>query len=78
MDKKEVRLSGSYAAMAGALAMSTKPGQLPRVPSFVPVWLPRADSKLLNSSCHKSVEIQIDVIGFRELIKAERAYPSGG
>jgi hypothetical protein len=42
------------------------------------IWLPRADSKLLNSNCHKSVEIQIDVIGFRELIKAERAYPSGG
>ncbi len=40
VDKKEVRLTGSYAALAGALAMSTKPG----VPSFVPVWLPSADS----------------------------------
>jgi site-specific DNA recombinase len=40
VDKKEVRLSGSYAAMAGALSMSTKSGHLERVPSFVPVWLP--------------------------------------
>ena len=39
VDKKEVRLSGSYAALAGALAMSTKPG----VPSIVPVYLPSAD-----------------------------------
>ena len=40
VEKKEVRLTGSYASLAGALSMSTKPGQLPRVPSFVPVWLP--------------------------------------
>jgi len=26
------------ASMAGALSMSTKPGLLPMVPSFVPVW----------------------------------------
>lgn len=38
VDKKEVRLSGSYAALAGALSMSTKPRQLPGVPSFVPVF----------------------------------------
>lgn len=44
VDKKEVRLSGSYAALAGALSMSTKPRQLSRVPSFVPVWLPNPDS----------------------------------
>ncbi len=44
VDKKEVRLSGSYAALAGALSMSTKPRQLPRAPSFVPVWLPNPDS----------------------------------
>ena len=40
VEKKEVRLTGSYASLAGALNMSTKPGQLSRVPSFVPVWLP--------------------------------------
>ncbi len=44
VDKKEVRLSGSYAAMAGALSMSTKPAHFGMVPSFVPVWLPSADS----------------------------------
>lgn len=44
VDKKEVRLSGSYAAMAGALSMSTKPALFSGVPSFVPVWLPSADS----------------------------------
>jgi hypothetical protein len=38
--KKEVRLSGSYSAMAGALHMSTKHEHLEIVPSFVPVWLP--------------------------------------
>ncbi|MBI1921971.1 MAG: hypothetical protein HYS23_12920 [Geobacter sp.] len=43
VDKKEVRLSGSYAAMASALSMSTKPGQMPNVPSFVHVWLPSAE-----------------------------------
>ncbi len=42
--KAEVRLSGSYAAMTGALSMLTKQGQLPQVPSFVSVWLPVADS----------------------------------
>ncbi len=41
--KKEVHLSGSYSALAGALCMSTKPA-LEMVPSFVPVWLPSADS----------------------------------
>lgn len=40
VDKIEVRLTGSYAALAGALSMSTKPG----VPSFVSVWLPTRDS----------------------------------
>lgn len=44
VDKKEVRLTGSYCSLAGALRMPTKSGQLPRVPSFVPVWLPVADS----------------------------------
>ena len=43
-DKKEVRLSGSYNAMAGALHMSTKHEHLERVPSFVLVWLPSTDS----------------------------------
>ena len=43
VDKKEVHLSGSYAAMAGALTMSTKPAHLGMVPSFVPVWLPIVD-----------------------------------
>ena len=37
VDKIEVRLTSSYAVLAGALAMSTKLG----VPSFVSVWLPR-------------------------------------
>jgi site-specific DNA recombinase len=40
VDKKEVRLTGSYSSLAGALTMSTKLGLLPRVPSFVSVWLP--------------------------------------
>ncbi len=40
VDKIEVRLTSSYAVLAGALAMSTKLG----VPSFVSVWLPSADS----------------------------------
>ncbi|MFO7666301.1 MAG: hypothetical protein R6V76_06770 [Desulfobacterales bacterium] len=40
VDKKEVRLSGSYSAMAGALHISTKHEHLKRVPSFDPVWLP--------------------------------------
>jgi hypothetical protein len=44
VEKKEVRLTGNYTSLAGALRMSTKPGQLPRVPSFVPVWLPTNDS----------------------------------
>ncbi|WP_374045161.1 recombinase family protein [Geobacter sp. AOG1] len=44
VDKKEVRLTGSYCSLAGALRMSTKSGQLLGVPSFVPVWLPSADS----------------------------------
>ncbi len=44
VDKKEVRLAGSYASLAGALSMSTKPGHLAGLPSFVPVWLPIADS----------------------------------
>jgi DNA invertase Pin-like site-specific DNA recombinase len=43
VDKKEVHLSGSYSALAGALFMSTKPA-LEAVPSFVPVWLPFTDS----------------------------------
>ena len=43
VDKKEVHLSGSYSALAGALSISTKPA-LGIVPSFVPVWLPIADS----------------------------------
>jgi len=43
--KKEVHLKGSYASMAGALSMSTKPGLLPMVPSFVPGWLHSADLK---------------------------------
>jgi hypothetical protein len=42
--KTEVRLTGSYAALAGALTMSTKPAHFEMVPSFVPVWLPSADS----------------------------------
>ena len=45
VNKKEVRLAGSYVSLAGALRMSTKPGQLPRVPSFVPVWLPERDAQ---------------------------------
>lgn len=40
VDKIEVRLTSSYAVLAGALAMSTKLG----VPSFVSVWLPTRDS----------------------------------
>lgn len=44
VNKIEVRLTGSYAALAGALAMSTKPAQFDLVPSFVPVWLPNPDS----------------------------------
>lgn len=43
VDKKQVHLSGSYSALAGALCMSTKPA-LEMVPGFVPVWLPIADS----------------------------------
>lgn len=43
VNKKDVRLSGSYSAMAGALHMSTKHEPLERVPSFVPVWLPGTD-----------------------------------
>jgi hypothetical protein len=43
VDKKEVRLSGSYSTMAGALHMSTKHEHLEGVPSFVPVWLPSTD-----------------------------------
>jgi hypothetical protein len=42
VDKKEVHLSGSYSALAGALCMLTKPA-LDMVPSFVPVWLPSED-----------------------------------
>ena len=37
--KKEVRLLGSYAALAGALSMSTKPGQLPKA-QFCPCMAP--------------------------------------
>lgn len=44
VEKKEVRLSGSYAAMSGALSMLTKLGTLEGVPSFVPLWLPNPDS----------------------------------
>ena len=43
VEKKEVHLTGSYSALAGALCMSTKQA-LENVPSFVPVWLPSADS----------------------------------
>jgi len=43
VDKKEMRLSGSYSAMASALHMSTKHERLYIVPSFVPVWLPGTD-----------------------------------
>lgn len=45
VDKKEVRLAGSYASLADALHMSTKPNHLPMVPSFVPVWLPERDAQ---------------------------------
>lgn len=38
--KKEVHLTGSYASMAGALCMSTKPGSFDGVPSFDLGWLP--------------------------------------
>ena len=41
---KEVRLTGSYTALVGALAMSTKPVPFAGVPSFVLNWLPIADS----------------------------------
>lgn len=44
VDKIEVRLTGSYTALVGALTMSTKPAQFDLVPSFVPVWLPNPDS----------------------------------
>ena len=40
VDKIEVRLTGSYAALVGALTMSTKPDHFEMVPSFVSVWLP--------------------------------------
>ena len=43
VDKKEVRLTGDYNAMAGALHMSTKHEYLEKVPSFDPVWLPGTD-----------------------------------
>jgi hypothetical protein len=43
--KYEVRLSGSYAALSGALRISTKPGQLPNTAQFFPVWLHSADSE---------------------------------
>jgi len=39
VDKKELRLSGSYAALSGTLRMSTKPGQFAGLPRFVPAWL---------------------------------------
>jgi len=38
--KKEVHLSGSYSALAGALCMSTKPA-LEMVPSFVRYGSPK-------------------------------------
>ena len=44
VDKIEVRLTGSDAALVGALTMSTKPDHFEMVPSFVYVWLPIADS----------------------------------
>ena len=42
--KKEVHLSGSHAALAGALCGGSKLGSLSGVPSFNPYWLPSADS----------------------------------
>jgi hypothetical protein len=36
--KKEVRLTEKHRSQSGALCMSTKQGQLPRIPSFIPVW----------------------------------------
>ena len=42
--KKEVHLSGSYSALAGALCIGTKRGTLEAVPSFDLSWLPIADS----------------------------------
>jgi len=43
VDKIEVRLSGSYSAMAGALHMSTKRERPEIVPGFDQVWLPGTD-----------------------------------
>ena len=41
--KKEVHLRGSYAALASALSVGSNRG-FNKVPSFVPYWLPSADS----------------------------------
>jgi len=43
VDKKEVHLSGSYSALAGALYMLTKPA-IEAVPCLAPVWPANADS----------------------------------
>jgi hypothetical protein len=43
VDKKEVRLSGSYNAVAGALHLSTKREHPEIVPGFNQVWLPGTD-----------------------------------
>ncbi len=42
--KAEAPLSGSLAALAGALCSGTGTGTLPEVPRHVSYWLPSADS----------------------------------
>ncbi len=42
--KQKVHLTGSYAALAGALCSKSEPGSLPGVPTSVIYWLPSADS----------------------------------
>jgi site-specific DNA recombinase len=43
IEKNEARISGSYAALASAVA-ETKLGTLDKVPRFEPNWLPDLDS----------------------------------
>ena len=42
--KEKMHLTGSYAALAGALCSGSELGPLPGVPSSVLYWLPSADS----------------------------------
>ena len=45
LDGKELRIRGSYGALARAVSLS-KEGKLDKVPSFVPVWHPGDESNV--------------------------------